>query len=1049
MIRIAIAATEREPARVVACAGPCVVIGRAAPSDLLLRAAGVSGSHCRLTEMAGVVGAYILEDLGSSYGTAVNGSKVVKPVVVSARDEIAVGGVRVRVVAGDDDAAALRALAAAPVGEAEAARVASDDRNRSAWYDLHARFDPLAQAWHGHGRRRLGLLRGAALREAETWLREGRAHAAALTPIHRDFVMRSRAAARTRLVGVFAAVIGGAAVIAAGALFGPRIVEVLRRGDEPGTAEVVEVVPNVGPGPELGPTPTELRDLDALVERSLQIADPNERLILQGEVVALARGSMFVDPLLLLQRSAHETLEGVRATVLRGHDGPVRAVVWDPHGRWVASGGRDRTALLWDVSRASPTLPQPLHGHTGEITTMAVSRDGHWLVTASEDRTLLRWDVQAPDPGATAVVLRGHDAPIDAVAVAPGGRWATSGDRAGAIVLWDLDAEAPGEPVARRAAHDGPVTDLVFDGSDAVVLSAGDDRTIRRWRVGAGLEPAGRFEGAASGILRVAVPRNGRWVIGAGADGVISLWDRKAREPLALAGHTEAVSDVAITPDDRWLVSASEDDTLRVWDLAAKDPSIASVVLAGHTGDLTRVRITAGGRKVVSAALDNTLRVWDLTKKDLVVDVYPLVGHEGPIADVALDPTGVVAASAGEDGTVRLFDVLGRRGGAGGKVLRGAAGPLADGAIDGRGRRLALVGADGRAELWEPGASARMPAAVVLADAPGARTSVAIDRDGRHAAAGSEAGAITLWSLGAGAPAARVLAGHQRAVHRLAFTPDGARLVSIGSDKTVRVWSSDEGTPPVVLTGHADEVVALALSSDGRLAFTGSVDGGLIRWDLSAADLQASAKALGAQEGGTSGIDVLALSSDGSRLLVGGDDRRARLYDATTGAIVHVLRGHDDALTAASFSPDGTRLATGGRDSRVLVWKLDAAHPDEDPITLAGHEQSVTALAFVDGNDVLASASNDATVRLWIPATGSSLTLRGHDAPIVRLAAAPEPGVLVSVSLDGSARLWPIAPAALATRICEVVGAPADPLLRAALFEDDPPPSALCSASLP
>ncbi len=1051
MIRIAIAATEREPSRVVSCAGPCVVIGRAPPSDLVLRAAGVSGAHCRLTMMAGIAGAYILEDLGSSYGTLVNGSKVVKPVVVSTRDEIAVGGVRLRLVADEDDAAALRALTTVPAGPADVARAAVEDRGQAAWQELHARFDPLAQAWHTHGRSRLGLLRGAALRDAEEWLRQGRAYAAQVSAIHRDFVTRSRAAARGRLFGVVGGVVAVAGVVTAGAVFGPDLVAQVTV-DEVAASDVrPDAAPGADPIADPGPSPTVTRDLGQLVERTLQVANPTERLILQGEVVALARGSAFVDPVLLLQRSVHETLEGVRATVLRGHEGPVAAVVWDPRGAWVASGGRDRTALLWQIAQPSPTVPQALNGHTGEITAMAASADGRWLVTASEDRTLLRWDVTSSDPGASGVVLRGHDAPIEALAIAVGGRWAVSGDRAGSIVLWDIDADAPGDPVARRAAHEGPVTDVVFDEGDAV-FSAGDDRVIRRWRTGAGLESSTRFEGAASGILRIAATRNGRWLVGAGADGVISLWDRtslRARDPLVLAGHTEAVNDLAITPRDRLLVSASDDDTLRVWDLAAKDPSIASVVLAGHTGDITRIRVTAGGSKVVSAGLDNTLRVWDLTKKDLVVDVYPLSGHEGPIADLALDPAGVMAASAGEDSTVRIFDVLSKRGGAGGKVLRAAAGVLSDGAIDGRGRKLVLVGADGRAELWEPSASARVPAAAVLPGAPGSRTAAVLDRDGHLAASGSEAGDITLWSLDGGDPGAgaRLLSGHQRAVHRLAFTPRGDRLISIGSDKTVRIWPTAGAAAPIVLTGHADEVVALALSTDGRIAFTASVDGGLIRWDLSASDIQATAKAFGATEGGMAGIGVLAISNDGTRLFVGGGDRRARVFDTTSGAVVHVLRGHEDAVTAAAFSADGTRLATGGRDSRVLVWKLDAEHPDEDPIALAGHEQSVTALIFVEGAEVLASGSNDATVRLWSLPTASSLTLRGHDGPVVRLAVAADPGLLVSTSLDGSARLWPVAPAALATRICDVVGAPADPLLRATVFDDDAPRTPLCSGA--
>src|SRR5262249_8612395 len=50
------------------------------------------------------------------------------------------------------------------------------------------------------------------------------------------------------------------------------------------------------------------------------------------------------------------------ALVLRGHTKAVRCASWSPNGRWIASGGYDNTARIWDAATATTFLT--LRGHT-------------------------------------------------------------------------------------------------------------------------------------------------------------------------------------------------------------------------------------------------------------------------------------------------------------------------------------------------------------------------------------------------------------------------------------------------------------------------------------------------------------------------------------------------------------------------------------------------------------------------------------------------------------------------------------------------------------
>jgi WD40 repeat protein len=51
-----------------------------------------------------------------------------------------------------------------------------------------------------------------------------------------------------------------------------------------------------------------------------------------------------------------------------------------------------------------------------------------------------------------------------------------------------------------------------------------------------------------------------------------------------------------------------------------------------------------------------------------------------------------------------------------------------------------------------------------------------------------------------------VLAGHKGPVLRVAFSPDGSRIVTASADKTARVWDAATGEALIVLRGHDDIV---------------------------------------------------------------------------------------------------------------------------------------------------------------------------------------------------------------------------------------------------
>lgn len=73
--------------------GP-VVVGRSPGADIVIGAGFVSGRHARFSPMGDDL---MLEDLGSTNGTTVNGSPVINPVPVRPGDVVGIGDVNIRV----------------------------------------------------------------------------------------------------------------------------------------------------------------------------------------------------------------------------------------------------------------------------------------------------------------------------------------------------------------------------------------------------------------------------------------------------------------------------------------------------------------------------------------------------------------------------------------------------------------------------------------------------------------------------------------------------------------------------------------------------------------------------------------------------------------------------------------------------------------------------------------------------------------------------------------------------------------------------------------
>lgn len=303
-----------------------------------------------------------------------------------------------------------------------------------------------------------------------------------------------------------------------------------------------------------------------------------------------------------------------------------------------------------------------------------------------------------------------------------------------------------------------------------------------------------------------------------------------------------------------------------------------------------------------------------------------------------------------------------------------------------QGDALAAAGADGGVYLLD--ADPRLHLRRIGEHAGGALT-VAFTRDGAHLLSGGQDGQLQVHAR-AGDTALRTLDMPSAWVEHLACSSDG-RLLAVAAGRQVQLHDAETLAMLHRFAPLPATAAALAFAPHGRLLAAASYGGVQLLTPFAPYKVRTLAW--------TGACVALAWRPDASVIVAGGQDASVQFWRLPKGKHA-AMSGYATKVRELAWNSSGRWLATGG-GSGVVLWDFKAGPEGRPPRMLHGHADRIVGLSWQRRGALLASVSRDGALLLWRPGR-SELPLKYYGLAFVPTALAWSPDdQLLALAGDG------------------------------------------------
>eukprot|EP00871_Galdieria_phlegrea_P005657 jgi/Galph1/6092/GphlegSOOS_G4662.1 len=386
-----------------------------------------------------------------------------------------------------------------------------------------------------------------------------------------------------------------------------------------------------------------------------------------------------------------------------------------------------------------------------------------------------------------------------------------------------------------------------------------------------------------------------------------------------LVGHTEPIYCITFDSSSRYLITGADDNLVKIWSV---ETGYLQFTLKYHEGDITDLAVHPWKPVLITASNDSRLCVWNL-KTGVLLNV--LEGHTGEVNAVTFcrSPDRPFVVSGGADGTFRLWNADCLEVGPVVVELKQFQ-PFRRRIYDYEDEDDLLMSFDTEQETNHEtnehtteqgnGFSVVDASTHEVTNVPSAEeitpttqiVSVEFNNGGTLLALGATDRRVYLFSITfierllPEVTHLSTLKGHTAEVYQVRFSHRGERLISGARDSTARVWKRKNR--------HGTQWTSIVLHMRQEIG-SYNIDSNAHRSRRASAPIW---------------VNCLLWSHDDKLVITASSDRKVRVWNSTTGQLLHCLCHHEAEIYVLDLhSFDKRIILTADYNSRIVLWDIE------------------------------------------------------------------------------------------------------------------------------
>ncbi|KAK2071932.1 hypothetical protein P8C59_006317 [Phyllachora maydis] len=241
---------------------------------------------------------------------------------------------------------------------------------------------------------------------------------------------------------------------------------------------------------------------------------------------------------------------------------------------------------------------------------------------------------------------------------------------------------------------------------------------------------------------------------------------------------------------------------------------------------------------------------------------------------------------------------------------------------------------------------------------------------------------------------------------RCVYTPDGTKLVTAGSNNTIRVFKTGSDGEPANVDNASDENLALSASNEFFVA--GTELGDVSLYSLATNEFETLLFKC------TVTVRDVALSPDSKWCAIAGDELTVKLVNPKDITVLQTLQEHGQQTKHLSFDPKGSLLALSCPDGVIYIYSMTSDKPE----VIRKIHGMIGKVATDSGTSTKVAWHPDGRA-FAVPTPLSNVQVvsktdwakqrsfaNEHESPITALAWSPNGAMLATAAKDGKLLIW-------------------------------------------